>query len=523
MAESGSRRKPSGVAQVDARRHSARVAAALALLAVLATGAGLVLGARGDAGAGASTAGSTLRATWIDLDGDGALERGPGEPLSDRTDLAPAARAGRVLATLGQITDIHVRDEESPARVAFLDRLGGPFTPTFRPQETLTTQAFAAGLRALDRDRPDLLLVTGDITDNATQTEYDQALAVLRPGARVDPDTGAPGYDGPQQATNPDPAYYRPDVDPPVERGLLERAQAPFTAPRRRAPWLAIPGNHDLLAAGEVTPTAATNAVAVGSRTLVRPREGLDVPRDPRGASAAVEALVAGGELPGKTARIAPDPRRRFLTPAEGRARLRAASALAATPADPAAPGLSAVRDVGDRVRVVTLDFDQAGEGAGGVASGAHVAFLRRALQTAGTRWVLVASHQPLTKARGGERLLEVLDRAPRVLAALAGDTHHHRVRARSSAAGGYFLVETGALADFPQQARTMRVRETEDGGAVLETWVVDTSGAGRVGALADIARELAFLDAQGGRPGGNRERRSDRNVRLFKAAPGGS
>ena len=511
----------------QAQGHSAgsgrRLGALLALLALAAAGAGLSFGARGDADAGASAGGSTLRATWIDPDGDGALERGPGEPLRDRTDLAPAARAGRVLATLGQITDIHVRDEESPARVAFLDRLGGPFTPTFRPQETLTTQAFAAGLRALDRERPDLLLVTGDITDNATEAEYDQALAVLRPGARVDPDTGARGYEGPQQATNPDPAYYRPDVDPPVQRGLLERAQAPFTAPRQRAPWLPIPGNHDLLAAGEVTPTAATDAVAVGSRTLVRPREGLDVPRDPRGASAAVQALVAGGELPGMTARIAPDPRRRFLTPAEGRARLRSASALARVARDPAAPGLSTVRDVGERVRVVTLDFDQTGEGAGGVPSDAHVALLRRALQTAGTRWVLVASHQPLTKARGGERLLEVLDRSPRVLATLAGDTHHHRVRARRSAAGGYFLVETGALADFPQQARTLRVRETAGGGAVLETWVVDTAGVGRVGALADIARDLAFLDAQGGRPGGNRERRSDRNVRLFKAAPGGS
>ncbi|CAA9493866.1 MAG: 3',5'-cyclic-nucleotide phosphodiesterase [uncultured Solirubrobacteraceae bacterium] len=518
-----SRPTPDGTQRVDANRRSVRrrrLGALLALPAVLAAGVGLVLGARGDAAAPAVTTDSTLRATWIDRDGDGALERGPGEPLRDRTDLAPAARPGRVLATLGQITDTHVRDEESPARVSFLDRLGGPFTPTFRPQETLTTQAFAAGLRTLDRERPDLLLVTGDITDNGTRAEYDQALAVLRPGARVDPDTGAPGYEGPQEATNPDPAYYRPDVDPPVERGLLARAQAPFTAPRRRAPWLPIPGNHDLLAAGEVAPSAAINAIAVGSQALIRPREGLDVPRDPRGASAVVEALVAGGELPGETAQVTPDPRRRFLTPAEGRARLRAASALARTPADPAAPGLSAVRDVGDRVRVVTLDFDQAGEGAGGVASAAHVAFLQRALRTAGTRWVLVASHQPLTKARGGERLLRVLDRAPRVLAALAGDTHHHRVRARRSAAGGYFLVETGALADFPQQARTVRVREAQGGGAVLETWVVDTSGAGRVGALADVAREIAFLDAQGGRPGGNRERRSDRNVRLFKAAP---
>lgn len=517
MGRSGNR-TPGGHGGVGRRRRSAL--GALVAVALLAAVAGLALGARGRDPDPATTSGSTLRATWVDTNGDGTLERGPGEPLIDRTDVAPAAPPGRVLATLGQITDTHVRDEESPARVSFLDRLGGPFKPTFRPQETLTTQAFASGLRALGEDRPDLLLVTGDIADNPAGTEYDQALEVLRSGGRVDPDTGAKGYEGPQAADDPDPAYYRPDVDPPRHPGLLTRAQAPFTAPVERAPWIPIPGNHDLLAAGEVTPTAATNAIAVGSRTLTRPQEGLDVPRDPRGANAAVNALIRGGVLPGRTAAISPDPRRRFLTPAQGRARLRAASALARTPADPAAPGLSTVRDIGARVRVVTLDFDQAGEGAGGSVTPAHLAFLRRALAGAGERWVIVASHQPLTKAQGGDGVLRLLDQAPHVLATLAGDTHHHRVTPRRSAGGGYFLIETSAIADFPQEARTLRVRETPGGGAVLETWVVDTSGAGRVGALADIARSLAFLDAQGGRPGGNRGTRLDRNVRLFKAAP---
>ena len=68
---------------------------------------------------------STLDATLVDRDGDGALARGPGEPLLDRTELAPRGRPGAVLATLAQLTDTHVRDEESPARVPFLDRLGG--------------------------------------------------------------------------------------------------------------------------------------------------------------------------------------------------------------------------------------------------------------------------------------------------------------------------------------------------------------------------------------------------------------
>jgi len=490
------------------------------LVAVLAALAALgAAGCRGeDVPGGASaprTDGSTLAGTWIDPDGDGALERGPGAPLRARTDLAPASRPGRVLATVGQLTDTHVRDVESPARAAFLDRFGGPFAPTFRPQEALAAQVMAAGVAALDAREPDALLVTGDVTDNAQANELERALAVLR-GGRVDPDSGAPGYRGVQRADNPDPSYYRPDVDPPAVPGLLDRAARPFTAPGARAPWYAVPGNHDVLAAGEVVPTEATNAVAVGDEVLVRPDEDLEVPRDPARAQETVDELLSAGVLPGETERVRPDADRRFVPPAEVRARMRAASALGARPADPAAPGTSAVVDLGARVRLVLLDLDQQGEGVGGVVTPAHEAFLDAALDGAGQRWIVLATHQPLRKAAGGLRLLPRLDRAPRMLAALAGDTHRHRVTARPGPSGGFWLVETAALADFPQQGRFLRVRETRGGGAVLESELVDTAPE----PLADTARELAFLDAQGGRPGGNAGTAADGNVRLFRPSP---
>ncbi|HWM11668.1 MAG TPA: hypothetical protein VNO82_20085, partial [Solirubrobacteraceae bacterium] len=127
--------------------------------------------------------------------------------------------------------------------------------------------------------------------------------------------------------------------------------------------------------------------------------------------------------------------------------------------------------------------------------------------QVSGDRWTVVFAHNPLEASDGGEEALAVLDAAPRVAAVVAGNRHRNTIEPRD----GYWLIGTSSLADFPQQARMFRLREASD-GAVLETWMVDHDGRG----LAGTARELAYLDAQGGRPQGFAGRATDRNARLF-------
>src|SRR4051812_42094674 len=166
------------------------------VLVVAAAVASGVLTMRG----GPAWDGSTLRGTWVDPHGTGTLERGPGEPLIDRTDLAPRSRPVRTLATFVAIGDPEITDAQSPARVEMLDRYGTPFTAAFRPQETLTGQVFAASLAIVDALHPAAVVFTGDMINNDQKNELDEFLAIMR-GGRVHSDSGGPGYQGVQAAS----------------------------------------------------------------------------------------------------------------------------------------------------------------------------------------------------------------------------------------------------------------------------------------------------------------------------------
>ena len=489
---------------------------------------GLVAGCGGGGSGVAGTGdGSTLTATYRDRGGSGVLVAGPGERLVARTALGAGSRPGRVIATLAQISDAHVLDEESPARAPVLDRLGAPFESTFRPQEALTAQVLTASVRAVDALGPDAVLVSGDLADNAQANELGWATRALGGGV-IAPDSGARGYQGPQAAGEADPFFYRPDVDAPRLPGLLARAQRPFRSPGLRAPWYPVAGNHDLLLAGEAPREPSTEAVAVGDRALAArdprallpPGEPVDGGVGERDAPRLIDEAVADAAK-APTRRVAPDPERRLLSPPKAVARLRAASSLASGRAAPGDPRrLDYAVDVGREVRLVVLDTVRRAGGAGGVVDPAQLAWLQRTLATAGRRWVLIASHQPLDDSAVGRAVLDRAGRDPRVVAVLSGHTHRNRIRPRAGPAGGYWLVETGSLVDWPQQARALRLRATAGGGVDLETWMLDHDDTGPEGRLAMDARQLAFLDAQGGRPRRFAGVRADRNARLYKPAP---
>jgi 3',5'-cyclic AMP phosphodiesterase CpdA len=418
----------------------------------------------------------------------------------------------RTLAVFVQLADVHVIDEESPARVEMLDRLGAPFTSAFRPQEALTTQVLAAMVETINAAHPQAVFETGDLIDNDQQNEFTQAFSVLR-GGMVDPNSGGPGYAGVQAASNPDPLIYRPAVDAPRYPGLLGAAERPFRSPGLRAPWYPLPGNHDMLVQGNLPATPQTQAIATGSRKLVTiDHTALVAAKRRRFDPRLIRGLLRHG-LPGDWIRVPADARRRELSPAQAVAALRRASGHG---------GRGRLMDsavaLGRRVEAILLDTVDRSGGAVGVLRRSQVAWLRDRLRGAGTRWVVVFSSTPLDQTRGGARGLAVLDHDPRVVAAVAGDVHRNSIRPRRTAAGGYWMITTSSLIDYPQQARAFRLTATADGGVVLETWMLNADPHWR---LSNISRELAYLDYQGGRPRHLSGRPGDRNAELYTRAVG--
>jgi hypothetical protein len=174
------------------------------------------------------------------------------------------------------------------------------------------------------------------------------------------------------------------------------------------------------------------------------------------------------------------------------------------------------VVDMGESIRLVVLDLARRGGGSSGLVVAGQPGWVsaRCAEARAAGRWVLFASHQALWDSEGGDAVLSVLDREPAVIATLSGHTHRNRIRPRATTAGGYWLIETASLIDYPQQARALRLRSTAGGGVAIETWMLNHMFPGSLGT---ISRELAYLDAQGGRPQRFAGGRLDRNVILYR------
>jgi metallophosphoesterase (TIGR03767 family) len=325
--------------------HRMLAVALAALLAVFALGSATAAPA------------TTVVRTIQDTDGDDRLEFAPGEDYTVLNGPEGFRPPKASILNFLHMTDFQMVDEESPARVEFLDTTQrGPFNPfsaAYRPQESLTTQVTEAMVRSaantvspITQEELEFTILTGDNADSQQFNETRWFVDILDGHKKIDPNSGVPTeacpgtpgsvYDGVQGGGKF--GYYDPDASgegtdgdgysPDREEnffetgrrvtvrdfpGLFEAANHPFQAVGLDMPWYSAFGNHDALVQGNSpdayigpfgpsgeTSKADYQGIATGCLKVMTPPTTIPDPDDFFGG-------LPGAEI------VPPDSRRCFL------------------------------------------------------------------------------------------------------------------------------------------------------------------------------------------------------------------
>ena len=443
------------------------------------------------------------------------LDLSEGEPFIGQ-ELSSEASA---ILSLIHISDLHICDAQSPARVELMDRYADPHHPmseyipfvgAYRAQELLTVQTLESMVRTINTiktgvlsDRPiDAVVATGDVTDNAQANELQWYMTVMD-GGEVHPDSGdLTKWEGvaSEDPQDYDRNYWNPEGTPegceddfpralygfPTVPGLTAAVRKPFAASGLSHRWLATHGNHDALLQGTVPPDEALRAVATGGARLLDLGPDVDLQATFSGWNMVGPAKYAepvGGSYREQSA----DERRKLNAP-EDWAKLHLLcehDGHGLTEKNAAAGTKYWFKDLGS-IRLISMDTVNLHGGWQGSLDETQFNWLKEVLADTDPKYFVLLSHHPLHTIfndyapEGADRrivleeLQEELLKHDRIIAWIAGHEHDNRVKyIGEEGTNGFWQIITSSLIDWPQQGRLVEFFE-DQGRVAIATSIID-------------------------------------------------